>query len=360
MALYSRYLFNKVFLGFIAFITIFISLIWFSRAVSFVKYITENGVELSKFFYLFALILPWLLLFIIPVSLFAAILVIYNRLIANNEITILKNSGLNKFKICKPVILIAIIASLFCFTISFFFMPYANKQLRLSRQDFQNNYASLAFNPKTFETLKNLTIYTRNRDENNQLSGILLHDERSLKYSVTITAKQGNIKYEDNSVLLYMKDGTVQKFNYENNKSEILNFDNYVFNLTENKRIAKAKRWKAKERYLNELIHPNDDSEPDDLAKYRMELHQRFTYPLLPLAFSIIALTWILHGNFNRRGNLNNIIFAIATGTIFLGLVIVSYDLIEMSAKLIPFLYMNFFIVFAVGLQILNDNYKHK
>lgn len=355
MKLYSRYLFNKTLVSFTALTSILICLIWFSRAIGFVKYITENGVKLSQFFYLFILILPWLLLFIIPVALFAAILLIYNRLIHSNEIAILKNSGLTKMQISKPVAGLAIICSACCFLISFYLMPYANKQLRLSRNDLSNNYASLSFSPQTFETLNNLTIYAKNRDENNNLSSILLHDERSKKYSLTITATKGKIVAEATSALLYMENGTVQKFNYEDSKSEILNFDNYVFNLSENEKADKEKRWKSKERYLWELINPEEDADYIDLEKYRKELHQRFTYPLLPIIFSLIALACILRGHFSRNGNLTNIILATIMAVVFLGLAIVNYNLIESAPETIPLLYLNFALFFSITLKMLKQ-----
>lgn len=360
MLIYNRYISNKVLTGFLALVSMLVLLIWFSRAVPFVKYITENGVELSQFFYLFILILPWLLLFIIPVSLFAAILLIYNRLIITNEITILKNSGLTKFAISRPAISIAVIISLFCFLISFYLMPYANKKLRVSRADFKSNYTNLSFNPQTFETLKNLTIYAKNRDESNRLYGVLLHDERSSNYSITITAKVGNIQVENNAALLYMEEGTVQKFNYKDKKTEILDFDNYVFNLSENQQEDMKKRWKAKERYLGELLHPEADSEESELAKYRAELHQRFTYPLLPLAFTIIALSCILHGSFNRKGNLKNIIMSVSLSVIFLIITIACQNLVESSPKFIPLLYSNFVIFFIIGFRFLKGNYRKK
>ncbi len=359
MKLYSRYIFHKTIAGFAAIIAILISLIWFSRAITFVRYIAENGIELSKFFYLFVLILPWLLLFIIPVSLFMAILLIYNRLITNNEITILKNSGLTKLEICRPALSLGVFASLICFGISFYLMPYANKELRILRIDFQDNYANLAFNPQTFESLKELTIYAKNRNENNQLSGILLHDERADQYSMTITAQTGRIVTEDNSALLYMENGTVQKFNYISRKSEILNFDNYVFNLSENNKDVTRLRWKSKERYLHELINP-DDAEEYEIKRYRAEIHQRFTYPLLSVIFSIIALACILRGGFSRSGNLMNIILAVFLVAIFFSVTIASYSLIESSPKFTPVLYLNFIIFFAVSLKLLTANFRKK
>jgi lipopolysaccharide export system permease protein len=355
LKVYSRYIFEKTLLNFAGFGAIFIALIWFSRAIGFVKYVTENGVKLSQFFSLFLLILPWLLLFIIPVSLFAAILLVYNRMLASNEITILKNSGLTKIEICTPVIPIAIASSLFCFLISFYLMPYANKELRLSRIDFKNNYASLAFNPQTFETLNKLTIYAKNRDENNHLSGILLHDERAEGYSITITAKNGNIVSENNSGLLYMEDGTVQKFNYTTKKSEILNFDNYVFNLTEAKKGSDSMRWKPKERYISELINPGDDTEESELRKYRAEIHERFTYPLLPIIFSLIGISFVLRGQFSRSGNLPNTVIAISVATGFLILTMTIGDLVETSTFFSPLLYLNFLAFGFLSYKILTE-----
>lgn len=355
MKLYNRYIFSKILTAFLGLAAIFILLIWFSRAISFVKYITDNGIELSQFFYLFILILPWLLLFIVPISVFAAILLIYNRLISNNEITILKNSGLTKFEIGKPAIILGAACSVFCFYISFYLMPYANKELRISRTNFSNNYASLKINPQSFENLKNLTIYAQSRDEENNLSGILINDKRS-DSALTITAQSGSIIIEDNSALLYMKNGTIQKSDYNQNKSDIIYFEDYVFNLSENNSKETAKRWKAKERFLNELINPNDDSEYQDLIDYNTELHQRLTYPLLPLIFSIIALSCILRDNFNRRGNSSNIILAITMAIIFLTANITGYKLITKQPWLAPLLYANVALFAVTGINLLNRN----
>jgi len=187
-----------------------------------------------------------------------------------------------------------------------------------------------------------------------------LHDERASQYSITITAKTGHIVTESNSALLYMEDGTVQKFNYLSRKSEILNFDSYVFNLSDNQKSSTKFHWKAKERYLRELLNPESDSEDIELRRYRAELHQRFTYPLLPIIFSIIALTCILRGEFSRKGSSSNIVLASLTAAIFLGLIMVSYDLIESSPKFTPVLYLNFIVFFVISLRPLISNFSHK
>lgn len=356
MLLYSRYILKKTIASFIALTSVLICLIWFSRAISYVRYVTENGVALSKFFYLFLLILPWILLFIIPIALFASILITYNRLILSNEITILKNSGLTKAAICRPVITITIICTIICFAISLFLMPYANKEMRLLRTNLTNNYASLSFNPKTFETLNDITIYAQSRDQENNLYGIILHDERTANAPITITARTGQIIVESQSALLYMEDGTIQKLNTDKHlKSDILSFDSYVFNLTATNQNTKQAPWKARERYLSELINPQEKTNAKKLRKYYIEFHQRLTYPLLSVIFAMIALSSILRGNFSRQGNSKNVILAIASASTFFAILLSCYEIIESNPQFIAILYIIIALSFLINAKALQE-----
>ncbi len=358
MKLYNRYILTKTLIAFFAIAALLIALIWFSRTITFVKYITENGVEIQQVFSLFLLILPWLMLFIIPISLFVAILIVYNRLITTNEISILKNSGLTKLEIGLPVKSIAASAVLFCFFISLFLMPYCNKKLRLARLNFENNYSNLGFSKGTFEVLKSLTIYVKDKNDKNELFGILLHDERNKDQVMTITAKRGHLLVEDSKLLLFMQEGTVQRSNYATSKSDILDFDSYVFNLSErNDSEVREMRWKAKEMYLSELMNPElEGATQKDLLKYKSEIQQRFTYPLMPFVLTIIALAAILRGGFNRHGNTINIIIASIMAVSFLICTITLYTLIETWPYLIAVLYFNFVFFAALGFYMLISN----
>lgn len=285
---------------------------------------------------------------------------IYNRLIINNEVTILKNSGLTKIEIGYPIKSLAIATTLFCYLISFFLMPYANKKLRMARQNFENNYSHLSFSKGTFESLKTLTIYIKDKDEKDRLYGIMLNDKKNPAYSLTITAKSGYLLFQDTKLLLYMQQGTLQRFNYKTYKSEILNFDDYVFNLSESNNPEEvSSRWKPKERYLNELLNPADIDETQ-MPKYRAEIQQRITYPLMPLVLAVIALASMLHGGFNRHGNIKNILIGIALGVSFLTITITLYRLIETKPYLIAALYLNIVAYLTISFVMLTFNYRKR
>jgi len=241
-----------------------------------------------------------------------------------------------------------------------YLMPLANKELRISRINITNNYTNLAFSPKTFETINNITIYANDHDDQNNLYGVMLHDQRNAEYSLTITSQKGHIIVEKSSALLYMENGTVQKFNYASHKSEILHFDDYVFNLTETKADKRTFSWKARERYISELISPKEEISEKKRLKFWVELNERLIYPLLPIIFSLISLASLLRGSFNRKGNGSNIITAVIANVIFFASLMASLSLIEKSISLTPIPYVVIAIFVIASTAALTSNYRKK
>ncbi len=352
MKLYSLYLTRKIISYFLVTVLTLVLLIWFTKAISFIGFITEQGVNISDFFNLFILILPWLFLIIIPVSLFLGVLISYNQMLSHNEIVILKNAGLDNLKLARPAITVAVVCCLICYVISFFAMPYANKKLRRARSDFKNNYANLMISPGIFENLNSLTIYVKNRDSDNKLSGILIYDSRNQEYSSTITAQNGILNQEeqsDGSILLYLNQGSVERFNYAKRKTETLNFDSYVVNLSDNNQPTAKLKWKASERYIGELLYPDDKASAQDLGRYYIELHQRITYPLLSMILVLIATATVLSNKFTRHGNLVHTIKATLFAATFMALLTFGYDLVEYSPRLTPLIYLNLLIFVMIS-----------
>jgi lipopolysaccharide export system permease protein len=356
MKLYNLYLARKIISYFLVVLLTLILLIWFTKAISFISFITEKGINVVDFLNLFILILPWLLLIIIPVSLFIAVVIGYNQMLSHNEIIILKNAGLDNLKLARPAIALALICCIMCYFISFFLMPFANKKLRTARTNFNHNYVNLVISPGIFESLNRLTIYVRNRDENNKLSGILIYDGRNPEYTSTVTAKNGIInqgEQSDGSILLYLTEGTIEKSDRKTHKTDIINFDSYVVNLSDNNRPAGDLTWKASERYIGELLHPDAKASDRELNNYYVELHQRITYPLLSLILVLIAAATILSSKFNRSGNLLHSLKASLFAAAFVGLFIFSYRLIEYSRTLTPLVYLNLLIFVMLSFHYL-------
>ncbi len=276
-------------------------------------------------------------------------------MLSHNEIIVLKNSGLNKLDLARPAIMVAGFCFLICLFISLFLMPYGNKKLRTTKRDFEQNYANLLISQGIFENLNSLTIYVKTRNSANELSGILIYDNRSAVSSTTITATSGVLSQDNSAVLLYLTNGTAQRFNHYTKKSDILNFDSYVINLKDNNNVQTSRAWKASERYIGELLKPEKNATDDDLAKYYVELHQRITYPFLSIVLTMIACAFILSGKFQRHGNVIHNVKAVATATVFVAILMFGYDLIEQSAKFTGVIYANLVVFMFLSFLLLKS-----
>ncbi len=358
--IYQSYLFRSSVLSWLAITFILIVLIWFSRAIPFMSFITENGIEILDFFYLFILILPWILIYLLPISFFIATLLSLNNLIQNNEITVLKNCGLSNLKIAQPTIFFGLILTLFVYFLSFYLMPFANKQLRISRYNIEQNYTNISFAPQNFENIDKITIYTKKRDDKNNLRGILINDQRHKDFSITLTAEFGNLIAKNDTVFLKLKNGTLQRYNPNSQKSEILKFDEYIFNLSDKNHESFNFKWKPSERFINELLYPNENLSIKDLEKIDSELHKRINDPLIALVFSIIICSSILGIKISRKGNFFNSILTLIWCLIYITFLIFSYRLSEKSSSLIFLPYaINFtFLFFGFLPLIFNSVFK--
>jgi lipopolysaccharide export system permease protein len=321
-----------------------VSVILLTRSSSFLVFITEKGIGLLDFLSLFILLIPWLLTIIIPASLFISLLICFNKMIYSNEIAILKNAGLSKFNIIKPVILLAIISSIICYIIALYLMPMANKVLKMKKYNFQLNYSNIMISERVFEHLNDRTIIVEER-EGNILSGILIYDNSNPDYSITITAIDGMIEKKINSLLIHLYKGTIQRFNNETEITEILKFDSYVVDLNQEEKTSDV-TWKARERYFGELLDYDPNLHPKHIAQYKVEVHKRITMPLFSIILTLIATSSLFSSSFNRRGNLKNILKAIFLAILFIILSVLIYNMMEKSMIFTPLIYLNFLIFF--------------
>jgi lipopolysaccharide export system permease protein len=233
-------------------------------------------------------------------------------------------------------------------------MPWANKKLRFVKSDFRVNYANVIISPGIFENLNSLTLYVKDRDEKGNLLGVFIYDSRNSEYANIITSDSGVMRQNEN-VLLYLNRGTAQRFIYADKKTDILNFDSYVVNLSDNNQSDVNFRWKAQEMYIYELLNPPPEATEKDLADYMVELHQRFTYPLFSVVLSLIALSCLLSGKFNRHGNARHNVIAFILAAIFIISTMFGYKILESSPHLSFLLYLNLLIFILVSLYFLKS-----
>ncbi len=351
---YQRYIFSLIATKFIV-LTFFLTLlIWFTKAIPLLKFV-HQGASIEKLAGVLSFFLPQIAFFVIPIVLFCTNLIVFHHLGTSNQLTILKNSGLNNLRLALPSLIFAIIVMAICYYLVMLAIPQANKQIRLSKDSIMLNYQKITIRPQNFEKFANITIYANQQDQNGTMYGLLLHHDIDGKKSVAITAESAKLLASKQQILLHMKNGTIQKISKQDGNADVLYFAEYSLNLNEETKTAMAQnQWKVQEQTITELIANKNNpanhtaSTTKELNKIKGEIHQRIIYPMLPIIATIIAVSAMIPQNFARKKDeITKIISAIVIFILSLVGTFVISDLIAVNPELTPLIYLNTIVPIA-------------
>lgn len=313
-------------------------IIWLTQALRFIDFIVNRGLSIGNFIYITSLLFPSLLLLLVPVSLFVAIVFTYNKLSVDSELIVFKAVGLSRWQLAQPAIFVAIIATLFCYSISLYFLPLSNRQFNDMRTFLQDNYTSVLLQEEVFNTpVDGLTVFVRERDSDGNLKGILVHDNRIEDNPITMMAEEGKLIQSGGGPQFYLVKGMRQEIR----KGHIswLNFDQYTLDIRFYTKAMNKRNRFAEEKYLGELFS-GDGLSDKERAQHRAEGHQRIVWPLYNLAMALLGVAILLHGEFNRRGHWKRMMFAgMAAGAVVLAGVGLR-NVVVKQPMLIPLMYL--------------------
>lgn len=364
--LITRYLFKTL-----AAVTFFVaitltSVIWLTQSMRFLELIVNSGAPAGIFMQLVFLSLPKFLEVILPLALLTAIIFIYNKLISDNELIILRACGFNQAKLAQPALILSGFLMAFLLLLSMWMSPYAHAKMQHLRQVIKAEYSSFLIQEGVFNNFGNMTVYASKQDRDGGLHGLLLHDHRDKSVPpITIMAERGRIIMAEDGPNVIVYDGSRQQRNAQNGTLTRLNFDEYLIKITDYQRKVRLRWKKADERSLSELLNP-DLSDKRNVASqdaFRAEIHKRIIMPINTFSLSFIALVCLLFGPFNRRGQTKRILTAVMIVIIFQGL---SLSLTSLATKhwfFIITMYLTAFLPIILGFTLLSpqgENMRHR
>lgn len=304
MLRYSKYI-----MGQLGGATLFIAsgltcVIWLTQSLRFVDLIVNRGLDMLAFIYLTTMMLPSLLGFLLPVALAISALYTYHKLLADSELVVLKSAGLSRWQLARPAVFFAVGIVLLGYVISLYLLPVSYRQYKDMQAFARDNYASLLLQEGVFNSpVDGLTVFIRNRDADGTLHGILVHDNRNPNAPVTMMAEEGQLVKTPQGPSFILKDGNRQEIDHQEEQLSFLAFDDYVLDISLFTKEQRVRERDEKERFLGELLQPEDGVSAVRRAEFRSEAHQRLTWPLQNMALLLFVLAMLLGGQFNRRGN---------------------------------------------------------
>src|SRR5215212_7496452 len=113
-------------------------------------------------------VIPYSLIFTIPWALLTAILLVFGRMGADNEMTALRMTGMSMPRICVPVFILAVLMCGVCYWVNIELAPLAKTKIKRLFYDLAMDDPAMLFQPgKVLDKFPGFRIYTRDRKENN-------------------------------------------------------------------------------------------------------------------------------------------------------------------------------------------------
>lgn len=151
--------------------------------------------------------LAWMLVLVIPMACLVATLMAFGAMAQNNEITIIKASGVSLWKMMIGPVLAS---GALCYLLILFnnhVLPDANHKAKILTFDISRTKPTLSLEPGVFsQEVNNYAILVRKIDKNtNELEGITIYDYTDPSKINVVTAEKGKIFFSKDQTKLIME-----------------------------------------------------------------------------------------------------------------------------------------------------------
>jgi lipopolysaccharide export system permease protein len=325
---------------------------WLAKASTLLDFILNRGLDIGFFFYMSMLILPRLLIIILPIATFATLLFGYYRLQSDSEIVVMRGAGISNYALAKPGLVVGVVITGFMTVLTTFLLPASYREFKDQEFAIRHEFGSILLQEGSFNTIApGVTVFVHKRGADEELHGIMLHDNRDPKKPQTWLAERGAMVATDDGPRVVLVNGNRQQVDRVRGSFSMLLFEQTTLDIAE-AAGSNGTRWREpRERFLHELFYPQDllPGEPY-YADLIAEGHSRFVQPILPLTCAAVSLAILLTGGFSRRGQVVDICKALFATVIIL---IVSLGIRSLAGKqpiLIYVMYANALLPLVIAL----------
>jgi lipopolysaccharide export system permease protein len=304
-----RYIVKEMLAPFGINIFVFTFLLLMARMVDITNWIVNYNLSIWAVLKLIFLMMPWFLMFIIPMSVMVAVLLAFLRLSGDNEIVALKSGGLSIYGLLPPVLLFSLVGFVFTIFITTYGSPRAKTALEEMALKVATSNLDIGLKERTFnDAFKDVILYVNKIDlQNKKLIDIFIEDKRQPKIVNTVIAPEGRLFREPDKFILHLilSNGTIHQTNRSEHSATAIRFDTYQLSLDLGKEFKRLedRRKHHDEMTVAELYNFLNDSAGQDEAYYKAEiaLHRRFSIPVACLALGFLAFPLGIQSKSTKR-----------------------------------------------------------
>jgi lipopolysaccharide export system permease protein len=307
----SRYLFSQVSFSAIALLVILLSSLWLVHSLKFIELILKSRESFGTFFKLSLLALPDLITILLPITILIAVVAVYVRLRADNELVVMSACGYSQWALARPALAVALVGTCLVYFINIFVLHSSFREMRDVEHRLRNTLPNIMVKQGVFNSFGNLTIYVQRKRGQHHLEGVLAYVQKPDEDPYTVIAKEGNFFVKQGKPTLILRDGNRQIKGTDGTLS-VVYFEETILDLSEPVRETMERPKKPYELSFKELVYgTRDTGDVKDRQRLVAEALQRLLTPWYCLGFVAIALAIFFAGEFRRTGYARPIIYIV-------------------------------------------------
>ena len=289
-----------------------------------------------------AYVLPFSLIFTIPWGLLTAVLLVFGRLSADNELTALRSNGVSVTRVCASLVAIALVCTAASLWLNVQVAPAANEELRSTVFNLATrNPMALFGSDQVIDQFPGHKIYVGRKNGNN-LENILVfeYNENSMPMRVT-NASSGMLEadLEQKRLLMHLYNARYLE-RYEPNPYDLFRTRDGItvaegtLAISLDELYEKEKRRASRSMLsLEQLMEQLKNSDPKMRSASRTEINKRFSFPFACIVFCLVGVPLAITAH--RRETSFGFAMSLVVGVFYFLFIIVA-DTLRANAKVHP------------------------
>lgn len=290
-----------------------------AQGLSRTDLILENRQSAVTYFYIVMLGSPQVIALLTPLAIFVGAVWSLNRIHKDSEIVVAQAAGMTRWQVASPILRLAVICVVLHLGVNLWVQPASQRTMREAVAEARADLAAALIRPGQFTTNgERLTFYAREQ-VGGELRGVMISDMTDPAYPTDILARSAALVNVEGRPTLLLRDALSQQLD-SNQQLSILEFDQYMFDLTDFMKEDSELILKASDKYLHELffVDQKDYFQNKEADTFLAEANSRLTTPLLNIVMALLAIVAVLGGDFSRQGYSRRIAFATGGATVVL------------------------------------------
>lgn len=294
----SRYIFKEIAFPFFLILFVLTFVLLMGKLLQIMDLMVNKGISTFAIAKLIVFLLPSFMMFTIPIALLIAILIGMGRLSSDNEITVLRSSGISLIQLYYPIAIASLITFAFTIIIGYFLVPQSNFATKRLLFDIAQQNASIGIKEKVFNAdFKGIILYAEKIPlEGDHMEGVIVSDSRLADEPNTTIAKKAFLVSDPQSftIKLRLEDGSIHTVSSDFKNYRKIDFKTYDINLDLSNAIASVNEnsKSSTDMTMSELLAKMKTPGLDAAAvrELAIEVHKKFSIPLSCIFFALLAL----------------------------------------------------------------------